>query len=94
MRPLHLGTVLVAVSVWGLSFSIAKIGVGQIPPILLMGMRLALAALILARFLRLPGKTLPHIVGLSIPMSVLHYSLLYAGLRAADASRCTSTGGS
>ena len=93
MRPLHLGTVLVAVSVWGLSFSVAKIGVGQVPRILLMGMRLASVALILARFLWLPGKTLPRIVGLSTPMGVLHCSLLYPGLRGAGASRCTSTGG-
>ena len=85
MRPLHLGAALVAVLVWGLSFSVAKIGVGQIPPILLMGMRLALVALILARFLRPPGKALPHIVGLSITMGVLHYGLMYTGLKGVDA---------
>ena len=85
MRPLHLGAAFVAVFVWGLSFSVAKIGVGQIPPILLMGMRLALVALILARFLQAPGKTLPHIVGLSITMGVLHYGLMYTGLRGVDA---------
>ena len=65
MKPLHIAAALVAVFLWGLSFSVAKIGVGQIPPILLMGMRLALVALLLARFLRPPGTFFPHIIGLS-----------------------------
>ncbi|MFQ5938201.1 MAG: DMT family transporter [Acidiferrobacterales bacterium] len=85
MRPLHHVAALITVFVWGLNFSVAKIGVGQVPPILLMAMRLTLVAILLAGFLRPPGKALPHIVGLSVTMGGLHYSLMYTGLKGVDA---------
>lgn len=85
MKPLHLCAAFTAVLMWGLNFSIAKIGVAQIPPILMMAMRLGLVAILLAGFLRPVRKAMRQIVGLSVTMGGFHYSLMYTGLKGVDA---------
>lgn len=85
MKPLHLWAAFTAVLMWGLNFSVAKIGVAQIPPILMMAMRLGLVAILLAGFLRPPRKAMRQIVGLSVTMGGLHYGLMYTGLKGVDA---------
>ena len=85
MRPIHFAGVLTAVLVWGFNFSIAKIGLEQIPPILMMALRFILVAILLAPFLRVQPGRMGQIAALSFTLGGLHFSLMFAGLRGVDA---------
>jgi O-acetylserine/cysteine efflux transporter len=61
------------------------VAVTQIPPNLLLALRFALVAVLLARFLRPPGKPWGLVVALSVVLGGLHFGLLFFGLRGVDA---------
>ena len=73
------------VLIWALNFIIGKVGVMQLPPLLLMALRFALVAGLLSPFLKpLPGRW-PTVMALSVVLGVLHFGLMFAGLRGIDA---------
>ncbi len=85
MKPLDVGAALAVILIWSLNFIVAKVAVTQIPPNLLLALRFALVAILLARFLRPPGKPWGLIVALSVVLGGLHFGLLFFGLRGVDA---------
>jgi O-acetylserine/cysteine efflux transporter len=78
---------LAVVLIWAFNFIVGKVGVMQLPPLLMMGLRFALVASLLVPFLRLPAtrRRLVLIVSLSIVLGVLHFGLLFMGLRGVSA---------
>ena len=79
------GAALCVVLIWALNFIVGKIGVTQLPPLLLMGLRFALVAVLLAPFLTPVGKAWPWIAALGVVLGGLHFGLLFVGLRGIDA---------
>ena len=78
-------TVFVMV-LWGLNFIAAKLGIEEIPPIFLIGLRFTLVALLLVWFVRPPWEKMGRIVALSVTLGGLHFSLMFTGMKGVDAS--------
>lgn len=86
MSPTDYAGALLVVLIWAFNFIAAKIGLGQLSPLLMLGLRFCLVALLLAPFLRPPprGKW-PLVVALSFVLGGLHFGLLFVGLRHVNA---------
>lgn len=86
MKPVH---ILMAVSVpviWGLGFTFSKAALGEFPPLMLMGLRFCLTALILVWFVPFPHGEVLRIVQIALIGSVLQYGLTFTGLNHLNAS--------
>lgn len=82
-RPLSLidgGAALAVIIIWAFNFIAAKIGVGQVPALLLLALRFGLVALLLAPFLSWPGRKWRLIVLLSFVLGTLHFGCLFSGI--------------
>jgi O-acetylserine/cysteine efflux transporter len=86
VRPLHLLGFLAVMTVWGGNFVVAKIGLEQLPPILLVALRFMLVAAVLVPLVKVPRGQLGGIAVVSVVLGVLHFSLMFTGLRGIDAS--------
>ena len=86
MKPLDYGLCLLVMLIWGLNFVIAKLGIQELPPIFLIGLRFALVAALLLPFVAVPVKLLPKILLLSLTLGGLHFSLMFTALQRLDAS--------
>jgi len=71
---------------WGLGFTLAKIGLEQFSPLLLMSMRFGIAGLILVWFTKPPWGHMSQIFLIAVVGSTLQYGFTYNGLRGLDAS--------
>lgn len=72
--------------IWGLGFTFAKAGLGEFPPLFLMGMRFALTALVLVWFVRVPRSHLRAIFWIALIGATLQYGLTFTGLTRLEAS--------
>ncbi len=74
------------VLIWALNFIVGKVGVQELPPLLLMGLRFTLVAALLAPFLRSPGRSRwPLIAALAVVLGCFHFGLLFVGLSGVSA---------
>lgn len=85
--------VLLLGAIWGASFFFARIAVAEIPPLVLVLFRVAIAAAALHLYLMLRGPSfrlaLPHVgtfFGLALLNNVIPFSLIFAGQTAIGAS--------
>lgn len=78
-------TVMVMV-LWGLNFVVAKVGLEELPPMLLVGIRFLFVALLLIGLVPIPRGHIGKIVALSISMGALHFGLMFMGIRDVDAA--------
>jgi O-acetylserine/cysteine efflux transporter len=86
---LKIRELLLALSVpliWGFGFTFAKAGMTEFPPLLLMGMRFCIVALILVWFVPCPRGHLRYIFWVALISSTLQYGLTFTGLSMIDAS--------
>lgn len=86
MRPVDLLAAVAVNLAWGLNFVVAKLGVGELPPMLLIGLRYALTAALLFPWLRWPHGRFVQILGVSFTLGFLHFALMFTGLKGVDAS--------
>ncbi|MBF0169282.1 MAG: EamA family transporter [Alphaproteobacteria bacterium] len=84
IRDLLLATLVMAI--WGFNFVVAKLGVGEIPGLLLTALRFALVALLLLPFHRPTFGELKPLALLSFTLGVMHFGLLFVGLQGIDAA--------
>jgi O-acetylserine/cysteine efflux transporter len=78
-------TVMVMV-LWGLNFVVAKVGLEELPPMLLVGIRFLLVALLLIGLVPIPRGHIGKIAALSMSMGALHFGLMFMGIRDVDAA--------
>ncbi len=86
VRPLHLLLFVGIMLIWGLNLVIAKIGMEQIPPILLMALRFGLVALLLGPFVKRPHGFWRDVVYISVTLGSLHFAMMFTGLDDLDAA--------
>jgi O-acetylserine/cysteine efflux transporter len=85
MRVRDILLALLAMALWGLNFSVAKIALGTFPPFLTAALRFTLVALLLVPLRpRLPNWR--GVLVLAMTLGLAHYPLAFAGLRLLDAS--------
>jgi O-acetylserine/cysteine efflux transporter len=86
VKPADLALTIGVMLLWGLNFPIAKLGLAELPPILMMALRFALVALLLCPFMPLPRDKLGGILVVAVLLGGFHFSLMFTGLSRIDAS--------
>ena len=71
---------------WGFGFALAKSGLYHFPPLLLMGMRFGIAALILVWFVPIPRSHLVTLFFIAFVSATMQYGLTFSGLARMDAT--------
>lgn len=86
MKAADLLLAVVMASLWGMGFVLAKLALDQFPPILLMGLRFTIAALVLVWFAPIPKREMPRIVLVALIAGAISYSLTFNAFKEIDAS--------
>ncbi len=83
LRDLLLGLLIVAI--WALNIIVIKLGVEELPPLLLTTLRFLLVAALLVPFHPVARQHLAFLLLLSVTFGSLHFALLFIGLGQAEA---------
>ncbi|MCP1313328.1 MULTISPECIES: EamA family transporter [unclassified Halomonas] len=83
LRDLLLG--LLVIAIWALNIVVIKVGVVELPPLLMTTLRFALVALLLVPFHPVPRAQWPFLLLLSFTFGTLHFALLFIGLGQSEA---------
>lgn len=86
MRPVHVLLALAVPSIWGFGFTLAKAGLDQFPPFLLMSIRFFISALVLVWFVPPPRAYLGRIFLIALVSATIQYGFTFYGLTGLDAS--------
>lgn len=86
VRPAHLVVYLLIMAVWGSNFAMVKIGLEQMPSIFMVAVRFAIVAALLVPFVKPPRGRLREMALFSVVLGVLHFSMMFTGLRSIDAA--------
>lgn len=80
-----LALALAVVAIWALNIIVIKVGVAEIPPLMLITLRFALVAALLVPFYPVARHELPFLLLLSVTFGTLHFALLFIGMEQAEA---------
>lgn len=69
---------------WGLGLTLGKIGLEEMPPLLLMSFRFAMTAVALVWFVHIPRGALLKLCGIAVLGCTIQYGLTFTGLRDLD----------
>lgn len=72
--------------VWGGNFAVAKFGLVELPPLMLMALRFWVIALLVVPFARLPLVFLPGVLRLAAVLGCAHFAFMFVGVALIDAS--------
>ncbi len=86
IRPLHVALFVAIMAIWGLNFVVGKIGLQQLPPLLMMALRWSLVAVMLVPFVGRPRGRWRQVLLVSFTLGFVHFALMFTGLREVDAS--------
>ena len=75
-----LALLLAVVALWGFSFTAIKVGLRELPPLMLAGLRFVLAALPLVFFVRPPRMPWRYIAGYGFAIGVCQFGLLFIAI--------------
>lgn len=84
--PLHLLGFIGIMMIWGFNFAMAKWGLREMSPMLLMTLRFAIVAFVLLPFVPRPTGRWREILLLSFLLGFLHFAMMFTGLEGIDAS--------
>ncbi|MDO9046732.1 MAG: EamA family transporter [Methylobacter sp.] len=82
MRLHHMALAILVVAIWGFNFVVIKIGLKEIPPILLCALRFFLAAFPAVFLIKRPAASWRMVVGFGLVMFSLQFALLFSGMYA------------
>lgn len=86
IAPLHIALFVGIAVIWGFNFAVAKTGLAHMPPILFIALRFTLVAILLVPFVKFPKEHWRQIFGVSITLGLLHFSIMFTGLKTLDAA--------
>lgn len=87
MLPHHLALMLLVQLLWGVNFAVAKFGLDDFAPIFFVALRFSLVAVLLVFVVGLPRRgMLKQLLPLSLTMGVMHFTLIFLGMRNLDAA--------
>lgn len=81
-----LALVMSVMLVWGINFPVAKLSVSALPPLFLLAIRFAIVGLLIIPFFPVPLRQWRGLLLLSFVLGVLHFGILFVGLRAVDSA--------
>lgn len=91
LPPGDIAAALLVVLLWGLNFVAGKLALADLPPFALTTIRFSVAGLLLAPLFRPRLDQIPRLALLAATLGVGHFSLLFVGLRDADAGSAAVT---
>lgn len=86
MAPRDFLAAVVVVLIWGFNFVVVKLGVEELPPLLLTSLRFFTVTLVLAAFVRPRKSDIVPLSLLSVTLGTAHFGLLFSGIRHVDAA--------
>ena len=86
MAPQHLLLMLLICAVWGFNFVAAKVGVGQLPPLLFAGLRFLILTIVLLPYLRPAPGRMRDVLIIALFNGAIHFGLMFVGVSLAPAS--------
>jgi O-acetylserine/cysteine efflux transporter len=81
LAPRDLALVLAVVALWGFSFVAIKVGLREVPPFALAGLRFFLAAVPLVFFIKRPRMPWRFVAGYGFAIGVCQFGLLFLGMK-------------
>ncbi len=85
MKPAHIALAVLVMAVWASNITAARIGAAEIPGWALITLRMAVIAVTLVPFVRIPRAHLMQIFWLSVTMGTLHFGLMFVALEHIEA---------
>jgi len=85
MKPGDIVLVLVVITVWGGNFAAMRFGAQELPPYLLLGLRLAVASAALVWFAKSPRGMVVPLMLISATLCTLHFGLALVGVQHIEA---------
>ncbi len=73
---------LAVVTIWGVNFSVVKVGLQDYPPILFSGVRFLLVAIPAVFFVPFPKTSVWNVVAVGVFLGIFKFSLLFFAMRA------------
>ena len=86
MAPQHLLFMLLICTIWGFNFVAAKVGVGELPPLLFSGLRFSVLLAVLFPFLKVAPGRMRDIVLIALFNGAIHFGLMFIGVALTAAS--------
>lgn len=86
MAPQHLLFALLIDLVWGVNFVVARVGVTEIPPLLLLTLRFGLTLLLLSPFLRWKRGQMRDVLLVGLLAGIMQFGLFFVGTALSTAS--------
>ena len=84
MSVRDLGLILLIMVIWGLNYPVGKIGVGAVPPMMMIALRFMVVAALLLPFVPAPWPHMRRVFYLSIMIGVFHFAPNFTGLKLVD----------
>jgi len=89
VRPIHFLMAMLVPASWGLGLTLGKLGLYEMPPLLLMSFRFAMTAVALVWFVRMPRGALLKLCGIAVLGCTLQYGLTFTGMKSLDVATTT-----
>ncbi|MEQ1863226.1 MAG: EamA family transporter [Micropepsaceae bacterium] len=86
MAPQHLLLMLLICTIWGFNFVASKVGVGQMPPLLFVGLRFLILAVILIPYLKPAPGRMRDVLTIAMFNGAIHFGLMFIGVALTPAS--------
>jgi len=80
MNIKDIALVLSVIVIWGANFSVIKIGLEEIPPVLFSALRFAIVAIPAVFFIPFPKTSIWNVLGVGIFLGVIKFSLLFISM--------------
>ncbi|WP_434597555.1 EamA family transporter [Pseudomonas sp. R4-83] len=82
MKPLHVALAVLITAIWGVNFSVIKLGLATVDPFILAGIRFSLCALPAIVFIRKPDVAWRYIVGYGLVFGIGLWGVVNLGIKA------------
>lgn len=81
MKPIHVALAILITAIWGLNFSVIKLGLASVDPLILAGLRFSLCALPAIFFIRKPDVPWRYIIGYGVVFGVGLWGVVNIGIQ-------------
>jgi len=82
MKPLHVVLAVLITAIWGVNFSVIKLGLATVDPFILAGIRFSLCALPAMFFIRKPDVPWRYIIGYGLVFGIGLWGVVNLGIKA------------
>ncbi|WNZ80817.1 EamA family transporter [Pseudomonas sp. E141] len=82
MKPLHVVLAVLITAIWGVNFSVIKLGLATVDPFILAGIRFSLCALPAIFFIRKPEVPWRYIIGYGLVFGIGLWGVVNLGIKA------------